>query len=372
MSMTPSSSSEPTRLNGDTLSNGVRDMLDKRKQRKASLDAVVYTGDWHDSIPRRLILDQRLTPTEKIIWQVLRTHASQPGQDGAWPSIGRLAKLASVSRPTVQNSVDVLQASRWISVVRRIRNAQGAVIGNYYLLHGSPLPVAETMVVTPDYLSLLRNQANADGPSKKRVKEFALFMMKELKQNVQSEQKRLNKLDALVENMQVDIQDDEQSDVIANIEEASDSLHQKQAEVEKPAKAIKFVWPDTLKGHKKQAMTALVNAPEEQRQGILNAVGKASNVRNPLAYLGAIVNKAKEGLFFDESAEEEKEEVEQSKLLKTIEAAGDSIKKGKLVTFKGKPVIGIEGAIISFEKTSMNAIRNKAKPDDFVVSVPPD
>jgi len=371
--MNPSSLSEPTRLNGDTLTNGVREMLDKRKQRKGSLDAVVYTGDWHDSIPRRLILDQRLTPTEKIIWQVLRTHASQPGQNGAWPSIGRLANLASVSRPTVQNAIDVLQASRWISVVRRIRNEEGAVIGNYYLLHGSPLPVAETMVVTPDYLSLLRNQSNADGPSKKRVKEFALFMMKELKQNVQSEQKRLNKLDELVENMSVDIQEDQKpSGVVESIQEASDSLHKKQDEVEKPAKAIKFVWPNALKGYKQQAMAALLNAPEEQRQGILNAVGKASNVRNPLAYLGAIIKKAQQGLFFDESAAEEQEEVEQANLLKAMETARSAIKQGKLVTYKGKRVLDIEGAIVSFEKNSMNAIFNKAKPDDFVVSEPPD
>ncbi len=369
MSINPPNSSTAT-LDSNTLDHGVRHMLDKRKSRQGSTDAVVYTGDWHDSIPRRLILDSRLTPTEKIVWQVLRTHASQPGQNGAWPSIGRLAKLTCVSRPTVQNAVDVLQASRWISVVRRIRNEQGAVIGNYYLLHGSPLPVHETMVVTPDYLGLLRTQSSMDGPSKKRVKEFALFMMKELKQNVQSEQKRLNKLDELVENMSVDVQEGEQSDVISDLEKAAAAIHEKQETAQEPQPA-NLVWPDSLKGYKKQAMASLANAPKEQRQGILNAVGKATNVRNPLAYLGAIIKKAKEGLFFDESAKEEQEEVEQSKLLKTIEEAGDAIKKGKLVTFKGTRVIAIEGVLISFEKSAFNAIWNKAKPDDFVVSEPP-
>ncbi|HRH77189.1 MAG TPA: hypothetical protein PK129_07555, partial [Cellvibrionaceae bacterium] len=44
--------------------------------------AVLFTGNWHDSVPRRLILDASMTPTERLLWMVIRStigDASRPG-----------------------------------------------------------------------------------------------------------------------------------------------------------------------------------------------------------------------------------------------------------------------------------------------------
>jgi len=349
------------------METGVRDMLDARKQR-GEREAIVYTGDWHDSIPRQLILDPQLTPTEKLIWQVLRTHASQPGKDGAWPSVARLAKLACVSRPTVQNAIDVLQAARWINVMRRIRDHRGAVIGNYYLLHGKPLPIHETMVIAPNYLQFLRNLSQANGPSKKRVKAFAIKMLQTLQQKVQAEQKQMNKLDELVEQMQVD-PESKPTPVSQTLQKEADKIRDEQVATQLGKQKTTLVWPDALRGYKKKAMTLLLDAPEEHRQGILHAVGKAKNIRNPLAYLAAIIKKAQDGLFFDETAEEEQEEKKQASIIERAKDAKEALERHAIVTYKGKRVIGIDSALFSFENGySCNIIRDGGdNPDDIVI-----
>jgi len=346
-------------ISNDKMQKGVREMLDARKQR-GERDAIVYTGDWHDSIPRQLILDPSLTPTEKLVWQVLRTHASQPGKDGAWPSIGRLAKLTCVSRPTVQNAIDVLQAARWINVVRRIRDENGSIIGNYYLLHAKPLPIAETMVVAPNYLQFLRDLSQADGPSKKRVKAFAIKMLESLQQKVQPEQKQMNKLDDLVDQMQVD-PESKPTAVTTQLKKQADKMRDQQQTA--------FIWPDALKGYKKKAMALLLDAPEEQRQGILHAVDKAKDVRNPIAYLAAIVKKAQAGLFFDETAEEEQEEQKQASIIEKAEIAKQALERQATVIYKNKHVTNISSVIFSFDTgESCNILMDGCTtPDEIVI-----
>jgi|GEM_PF-6579209 len=361
------------------MAQGVREMLELRKQR-GQKELVVYTGDWHDSIPRRLILDPTLTPSEKIIWQVLRTHASQPGENGAWPSVGRLARLAGVSRPTVHNAIDVLQASRWLSVARRVRNQKGAVIGNYYLLHGQPLPIHETMVVTPDYLSTVRNFSKLEGASKKRVREFARRTLQELGQKVKDEQKQVNKLDELVTQMSADLEEGVQSEVVQHLNQAADKMRNTAVEsVEKSEsnndkEADAFRWPDSLKEHKKQALALLCHAPVENRQGILDVIAEKSDIRNPLAYLGGLVKKSKEGLFFDQASIQKDKSKEQSGVIDALTKIEAAIKKGHIVKIKGRTVVDINSPLVTLDDRltgpTVHAFHERLKEEDVEIGEP--
>ena len=48
----------------------------------ASGDAFLFSGNRHESVPRRLFLDRRLTPLERNAWQVFRLMLND---DGATP-----------------------------------------------------------------------------------------------------------------------------------------------------------------------------------------------------------------------------------------------------------------------------------------------
>jgi hypothetical protein len=45
----------------------------------ASGDAFLFSGNRHESVPRRLFLDRRLTPLERNAWQVFRLMLNDDG-----------------------------------------------------------------------------------------------------------------------------------------------------------------------------------------------------------------------------------------------------------------------------------------------------
>ena len=47
----------------------------------ASGDAFLFSGNRHESVPRRLFVDRRLTPLERNAWQVFRLMLNDDGVD---------------------------------------------------------------------------------------------------------------------------------------------------------------------------------------------------------------------------------------------------------------------------------------------------
>lgn len=130
-------------------------------------DGFLYSGNRHESVPRALFLDRRLTPLERNAWQVFRLLLNDDGVT-AFPTYDHLRSyLASTpcaeqaSHETVARALTLLRLTRWLSLVRRRRDARtGRLKGNLYVLHDEPLTPYEAMQLDPEYLGLVSHALN--------------------------------------------------------------------------------------------------------------------------------------------------------------------------------------------------------------------
>ncbi|WP_215845212.1 STY4528 family pathogenicity island replication protein, partial [Candidatus Pantoea bituminis] len=118
---------------------------------------LLFTGNVHDSMPRRLLLDQRLSPLDKMGWIIIRLHAS--GNDGAvFPSYEELQlQLATpgkgrASKETISRILLMLRITGWLSLCKRVRDEKGRVRGNIYAQHDEPLSFADAETFDPHWL----------------------------------------------------------------------------------------------------------------------------------------------------------------------------------------------------------------------------
>ena len=136
--------------------------MEKRDTGRALADGFLFSGNRHESVPRSLILDQRLTPLERNAWQVFRILLNDDGIT-AFPTYEKLRPyLASMpltsraSHETVARALTLLRLTRWLSLVRRRRSPRsGRIQGNLYVLHDEPLSPFEAMQIDPEYLDLV-------------------------------------------------------------------------------------------------------------------------------------------------------------------------------------------------------------------------
>ncbi|MGJ3439065.1 STY4528 family pathogenicity island replication protein [Pseudomonas sp. Je.1.5.c] len=122
---------------------------------------IIFSGNPHETVPRRLLLDKRLTPLERNCWQVFRLLVNEDGIT-AFPTYDQLRPYLGMnpgkpaSRETVAKALTVLRLTRWLSLGRKVRNElSGQVQGNVYLLHDEPVTPAEALEFDRDYMSLL-------------------------------------------------------------------------------------------------------------------------------------------------------------------------------------------------------------------------
>ncbi|WP_193073107.1 STY4528 family pathogenicity island replication protein [Pseudomonas sp. FME51] len=139
-------------------------------------DGFLFSGNHHDSVPRALLLDKRLTPLERNGWQVFRLMLTDDGIT-AMPTYDQLAPwLASMpcaeraSHETVARALTILRLTRWISLVRRRRDPRsGRIQGSLYVLHDEPLTPYEAIQLDADYLELLSQALTHASKSVQRV-----------------------------------------------------------------------------------------------------------------------------------------------------------------------------------------------------------
>ncbi len=148
-------------LLSNLLDGALTDLSSEQEQNPTS-DGFLYSGNRHESVPRRLFLDRRLTPLERNAWQVFRMLLNDDGVT-AFPTYEQLRPwLASMpcgaqaSHETVARALTLLRLTRWLSLVRRRRDPKtGRILGNLYVLHDEPLTPFEAMQLDPDYLELV-------------------------------------------------------------------------------------------------------------------------------------------------------------------------------------------------------------------------
>lgn len=140
--------------------------------------AVLFTGNWHDSVPRRLILDTSMTPTERLLWMVIRSTIGDASRPGSVPRRAELARLSGCSNTTITTSREVLRINRWTTHCRTVRS-KGRFVGDIYLLHDEPLSLASTLELDPGYIEFLERLVNGSSKTT-RVRQLAAIILREI------------------------------------------------------------------------------------------------------------------------------------------------------------------------------------------------
>lgn len=159
-SETPGRGSGPAALTA--LLDDAAQHLDTRPSTLTAQDGFLFSGNRHESVPRALFLDRRLTPLERNAWQVFRLLLNDDGVT-AFPTYERLRPYlasmpctAKASHETVARALTQLRLTRWLSLVRRRRDHRsGRLLGNLYVLHDEPLSPFEAMQLDTEYLGLV-------------------------------------------------------------------------------------------------------------------------------------------------------------------------------------------------------------------------
>lgn len=146
----------------DLFDGALQTLAPKPEAPAPAADGFLYSGNRHESVPRRLFLDRRLTPLERNAWQVFRLLLNGDGvtafptYEQLRPWLAAMPCSAQASHETVARALTLLRLTRWLSLVRRRRDPRsGRILGNLYVLHDEPLTPFEAMQLDPDYLELV-------------------------------------------------------------------------------------------------------------------------------------------------------------------------------------------------------------------------
>ncbi len=322
--------------------------LAKAQGTAPACDGFLYSGNRHESVPRALFLDRRLTPLERNAWQVFRFQltddgvTSFPTYDQLRPYLASMPCGAQASHETVARALTLLRLTRWLSLVRRRRDRKtGRIMGNLYVLHDQPLTPFEAMQLDPDYLDLL---SQALTHAAKAVQIVGMHTLKEIAEDPMLSGRTLpTRLQVLAQQMAVHdwtTANYPQEGVEYHSEGGQEALlrngERRSSESEvgpKPvpdgslrnpkedrtvrkdridevrtiphAKALQNLrLPERFLRLKEEqqagALVALQQVDETQRQAVLDewtARCRSSTVRNPAGYLFGIIQKAIRGEF---------------------------------------------------------------------------
>ena len=311
-------------------------------------DGFLYSGNRHESVPRALFLDRRLTPLERNAWQVFRLQLQSDGvtafptYDQLRPFLASMPCAAQASHETVARALTLLRLTRWLSLVRRRRDPKtGRILSNLYVLHDEPLTPFEAMQLDPDYLGLV---SQALTHAAKAVQIVGMNTLREIAEDPMLNGRTLpTRLQVLAQRMArnewadasypqapVDHESEEGQDgLLRNLEGPSSeseaglksapdgSLRNpkedrtvrmdriNQVRTVPRAKSLQHLrLPERLLRLKDEqqsgAMVALQQVDESLRQAVLDewdARCRKSAVRNPAGYLFGIIQKAMRGEF---------------------------------------------------------------------------
>ncbi|XVN15989.1 STY4528 family pathogenicity island replication protein [Pseudomonas corrugata] len=301
----------------------------------------LFSGQSHEIVPRRLLLDNRLTPLERNAWQVFRLMLQgqgvvTPRYEDLQPYLTTIPCGASASRETIARVLTMLRLTRWLSLVSRGRDqVSGRLKGSLYVLHDEPLTPAEAMELDQDYLELV---GHCLSHATKAVRIVAQHILEELHQDTDIDLGHLpTRLDCwgdrwvrqgldlgsndvlhdselgsnhLVRNRAVPRSDSEPGlnasifGTVRNPNAACTVLKESICTVPRASPAVDNVlWPSALhlSPNERQAVTVALNKLKPaDRQAVLNEAGArcaAGGIRKPAAYLMGLIQRALKGDF---------------------------------------------------------------------------
>ncbi len=155
-----------------------RDLIEQRSNRGEEEDgiAVLFTGNWNDSFPRALVLDQQLDPTEKITWQAIRLTINNPARPGSLPRREELAMMVNCSGPTITKARAMLRVCRWMTFCKTVRK-QGRFVGDIFLFNDEPMSLEATLNFDPHYIPFIQSQTQSGN---KRLRTIASHVLREI------------------------------------------------------------------------------------------------------------------------------------------------------------------------------------------------
>ncbi len=347
MAVSPSPSRGPVSLSA-LLDQAQRHLLSTTNS-SSQTDGFLYSGNRHESVPRALFLDRRLTPLERNAWQVFRLLLNHhgltafPTYDQLRPYLASTPCVEQASHETVARALIVLRLTRWLSLARRRRDAKtGRIQGNLYVLHDEPLTPYEAMQLDPEYLGLV---SHALSHASKAVQRVGLCALEDITADPLLKGHALpTRLQVLTQRMAesgVGIESYPQPQVVRESEEGVDALLRNadalSSDSEVGAQVTKtnplrnpkqdrtvlnknnnnsvstvprarelhdLQLPDRFLGLRQEqqagALVALQQVHVEQRQAVLDewaARCRIGPVRNPAGYLFGIIQKAIRGEF---------------------------------------------------------------------------
>jgi hypothetical protein len=317
--------------------------MDKENTGVPARDSFIFSGNFHESVPRALFLDTRLTPLERNAWQVIRMKlepdgvTALPTYEQLRPYLTSMPYAQKASFETVARALKILRLTRWLSLVRKRRAKDGSKQSNVYVLHDEPLTPFEAMRLDDDYFSLVsQSMAHAS----KAIQRVAQGVLHDIAADPFLAGKRLpTRLEVLMgrASAREDVREDrhELSTGHKSEERSEDILRNQSAHVSQSEAGLKPAQTDSLRiarhavsssnKNKKiqlQDMDVHLEIPERfyhlgqaQQRGVLtllqhlsctqqqqvlnewNERCQGNTVRNPAAYLYGIVQKACRGEF---------------------------------------------------------------------------
>ncbi|MDP1773595.1 MAG: STY4528 family pathogenicity island replication protein [Methylobacter sp.] len=172
------------RIKADTEAQQAEQQLD------ANGDNLLFMGNWHDAIPRALVLDPILQSTDKCIYLLLRTYLSAQGTI-RMPSYDDIGRLLGLSRGTIARCLHILRATRWITLCNNLRDeTTGRFKGNVYAIHDEVLSIEETVVLDGRYIEALEDMEKNHGHHQVRKVAYAVLdtIRRKLNQDDETEQ----------------------------------------------------------------------------------------------------------------------------------------------------------------------------------------
>ncbi|PMY33076.1 hypothetical protein C1Y35_26655 [Pseudomonas sp. GW456-L14] len=313
----------------------------ERPSNQALQAGFLFSGQSHEIVPRRLLLDNRLTPLERNAWQVFRLMLQgqgvvTPRYEDLQPYLSSVPYGASASRETIARVLTMLRLTRWLSLVSRGRDqVSGRLQGSLYVLHDEPLTPAEAMELDQDYLELV---GHALGHATKAVRIVAQHVVEEVSQDTNIDRDRLpTRLDSWGDHWMWQGLDQASNAVLHESELGEDNPVRNRAKprsdcepglnasvsstVRSPNTACTVLeeslctvpratpavdnlhWPNPLHliPSERQAVTVALNKLKPaDRQAVLNEAGArcaAGSVRKPAAYLMGLIQRALKGDF---------------------------------------------------------------------------
>ncbi|MBJ2303779.1 MULTISPECIES: STY4528 family pathogenicity island replication protein [unclassified Pseudomonas] len=301
----------------------------------------LFSGQSHEVVPRRLLLDNRLTPLERNAWQVFRLMLQgqgvvTPRYEDLQPYLSSVPYGASASRETIARVLTMLRLTRWLSLVNRGRDQlSGRLQGSLYVLHDEPLTPTEAMELDQEYLELI---GHCLSHNTKAVRVVAQHILEEIRQDNHIDLGQLpTRFDSWGERWTQQGLDQATADALQNSElggdhrvrnrvgPCSDSesglnasvsgavripnaactvLKESICTVPRATPAVDNLhWPEPLHvspSERKALVAALSKLQPADRQAVLNEAGArcaAGGIRKPAAYLMGLVQRALKGDF---------------------------------------------------------------------------